>query len=110
MSIKRSFLYILAGTALLIAGVAIGAYHGPRVESFIPTDRFVADRMAECGLTVRIHEYAVANDDATLERLVAGDMVGCGILVSVYGDEIPLRNRDTAERIRAAHGEPVASL
>lgn len=110
MSIKRSFLYVLAGTALLIAGVAIGAYHGPGVEAFIPTDRFVADRMAECSLTVRIHEHAVANDDATLERLVAGDMVGCGILVSWYADKIPARDLDTAERIRAASDEPVASL
>ena len=109
MTIKRAFLYAFAAVALLATGVAIGAWHGPRLEAFLPSDRFVADRMAECGLTVRIHERAVAHGDAVLEQLVAGDMVSCGVLVSWYPDKIPERAHGTAERIRAALGQNIAS-
>ena len=109
MASQRSIIYVLAGTTLLVAGMAIGAFHGSRLEAFLPTDRFVADRMAECALTVRIHERAVAQDDAVLEQLVSGDMVSCGVLVSWYPDKIPERDLDTAAKIRTALGQPVAS-
>ena len=109
MAIKRSIIHVLAGAGFLVAGIAIGAHYGPRLEAFLPTDRFVADRMAECALTVRIHERAVATDDAVLEQLVSGDMVSCGVLVAWYSDKIPERDLDTAAGIRAALGQPVAS-
>ena len=109
MAHKESMVLALGGLLLLVAGIAIGAWFGPRFESLIPTDRFVADRMAECGLTVRIHERATTLGDKELEQLVAGDMVSCGVLVSWYPHKIPERNFDTAARITASLEQPVAT-
>jgi len=104
MTKSNLFVSILAGLALLVAGVAIGAYYGPRFETTLPTERWVSDRMAECGLTVRIHERAVETGDAALKQLILGDMVGCGVLVSWHPDKIPAQSVNTAERIREALG------
>lgn len=101
MSKCNPIVLTLSGMLLLASGIVFGAWFGPQVEPLLATDRFIARRMAECGLTVRLHELAVAQGDARLQRLVAGDMVGCGWLVSTYRDRIALEDRDTAARISA---------
>ena len=45
----------------------------------------------------------------TLERLVMGDLSGCGVLVALHPDSIPDKHAETAERIRAAVGDRFAA-
>ena len=105
---SRALLAAFAAPVLILVGVAVGIWISPRFDSLWVPERFVADRMAECSLTVRLYEEAVGTDNAKLQRLLAGDMVQCRHLVDTYPHKIAERDFDVAARINATAPDTIA--
>lgn len=105
---SRALLAAFFAPVLILIGVAVGVWIAPRFDSIWVPDRFVADRMAECALTVRLYEEAVEIDSAKLKRLLAGDMVQCRHLVDTYPHRIAERDFDVAARINATAPDTIA--
>lgn len=107
MAVKKTLVFGVLAPALLVAGVAIGMLASNlRTDGLWMTEAFVADRMAQCALVVRVHEIAEARDDSELRELIAGEVAQCDRLVDAYPHMIGERDFDTAQRIIAAVDQP----
>lgn len=106
--VTRALVAALAAPVLILVGVAVGIWISPRFDSLWVPERFVAERMAECALTVRLHEEAVEVGNAELQRLIAGDMAQCRSLVERHPHKIAERDFDVAARINATAPDTIA--
>lgn len=86
--------------AFLAVGFGVGTVAKDDIEATFASRSFVADRMSECGRTLRVLELSEGNSE--LRDLVQPDIVQCARLVSRHPDKVAERDRDTADRIAAA--------
>jgi hypothetical protein len=98
----------IAAPILVLVGVAVGVWISPHFDSVWVPERFVADRMAECALTVRLHEEAVEIGHANLQQLLEADMAQCRRLVATYPHKIAEHDFDVAARINATAPDTIA--
>lgn len=107
MAVTKTLVFGILAPVLLLAGVAIGMLVGNlRNDGLWVTEAFVADRMAQCHMVVRVHEIAEARGDSELRELVAGEIGQCNRVVDAYPHLIGERDFDTAQRIIAAVDRP----
>ena len=97
----RRFVVVAGAVSLvcLVLGFCAGTWFGFRFDRVYVTDQDVADRIAECSLTMRIVDQALDQRDVELQRLVSGDAHQCHFILSTFPEKIRARDRASAERI-----------